>query len=160
MVGNLNPFLCLLWPACWLGGCQLGLRGSPKGSKKRSQNDPKSIRNPPGRPLACPRVSGGTPQVPPRLPTCIFMHIYAYFAHIYAYLCIFCAYVCMFSLVLCIFMHIVVHVTHIYAYLCIFKHTYECVCIFDAYLYTSVLFVNICTYLHISIHEKTLICYE
>ena len=49
---------------------------------------------------------------------------------------------------------------HIYAYLCIFKHTYECVCIFDAYLYTSVLFVNICTYLHISIHEKTLICYE
>ena len=121
MVGNLSPFLCLLWPACWLEGCQLGLRGSPKGSKKGPQNDPKSIRNPPGQALACLRVSGGTPQVPPRLPTCIktciFMHIYAYFAHIHAYLCIFCTYLCMFSLVLCILYisPIFIHIMYIYA---------------------------------------------
>jgi hypothetical protein len=89
MVGSLTPFLCLLWPAWWLEGCQLGLRGSPKGSKKGPQNDQKSIRNPPGRHLACPRVSGGTPQVPPRLPTCIFMHIYAYIYNMLDYLCMF-----------------------------------------------------------------------
>ena len=148
MVGNLSPFLCLLWPACWLGGCQLGLRGSPKGSKKGPQNDPKSIRNPPGRPLACPRVSGGTPQVPPRLRTCIFMHIYVclciylqYFVHIYAYLCIFCVYLCMLSLVPCIFMHIVVHVTHIYAYLCISMHIQAYLWMF---MYIWCIFVHIC----------------
>ena len=125
MVGNLNPFLCLLWPACWLGGCQLAPRGSPKGSKKDPKNEPKLIRNPPGRPLACPRVSGGTPQVPPRLPTCIFMHIYAYFAHIYAYSYIFCQY-------LCVFMHVFVSFMHIHAHCCT-RHPY--LCIFYVYLY-------------------------
>ena len=167
MVGNLTPFLCLLWPACWLGGCQLGLRGSPKGSKKGPQNDPKSIRNPPGRPLACPRVSGGTPQVPPRLPTCIFMHIYAYlciylqyFVHIYAYFAHIYACFHWFPAYLCILLYKSPIFMHIYACLCIFRHIYECLCIFDAYLYTSVLFVDICTYLHIPIHEKTLICWQ
>ena len=116
MVGNLSPFLCLLWPACWLGGCQLGLRGSPKASKKGSQNDPKSIRNPPGRPLACPRVSG----VPPgclrgsqHAFLCIFMHIvrvlmhiFACFVHIYACFRWFPTYVCILLYTSCIFMHI------------------------------------------------------
>ena len=155
MVGNLSPFLCLLWPACWLGGCQLGLRGSPKGSKKGPQNDPKSIRNPPGRPLACPRVSGGTPQVPPRLPTCIFMHIYAYFAHIYAYLCIFCAYLCMFSLVLCIFIHIVVHVIHFCAYLCISMHFQACLwmCMYIWYIFVHICVLYACVYIFTHIYS-------
>ena len=144
MVGNLSPFLCLLWPACWLGGCQLGLRGSPKGSKKGPQNDPKSIRNPPGRPLACPRVSGGTPQVPPRLPTCIFMHIYAY-------LCICCAYLCIFMHILCIFMHVFISFMHIYTYcctcnsfLCIFMHIYA---FSNMFMNVYVYLVHICTHL-------------
>ena len=155
MVGNLSPFLCLLWPACWLGGCQLGLRGSPKGSKKGPQNDPKSIRNPPGRPLACPRVSGGTPQVPPRLPTCIFMDIYAY-------LCIFCAYLCIFMHILCIFMHVFISFMHIYTYcctcnsfLCIFMHIYAFSGMFmNVYVYL----VHICTHLcslRICVHIHT-----
>ena len=91
----------------------------------------------------------------------MFMHIFTIFC---AYLCICCAY-------LRIFMHVFISFMHIYAYcctrhpylcifyvyLCIFKHIYECVCIFDAYLYTSAFFMHIYTYSHISIHEKTLI---
>ena len=158
MVGNLSAFLCLLCPACWLGECQLGLRGSPKGSKKRPQNDLKSIRNSPGRPLACPRVSGCTPQVPPRLPTCIFMHIYVYYAHINAYSCIFCAYLCMCSLVLWIFMHIVVHVTHfchilyVYAYSDIFMNVYVYLVHVCTHLCSSRISVHIHTYLFIRRH--------
>ena len=99
------------------------------------------------------------------------MHIYAYlcmFMHIFT---IFCAYLCIFCAYLRIFMHVFISFMHIYAYcctrhpylcifyvyLCIFKHIYECVCIFDAYLYTSAFFMHIYTYSHISIHEKTLI---
>ena len=37
----------------------------PEGSKKAPQNYRKSIKNPPGQPLAFPGVPGGTPQVPP-----------------------------------------------------------------------------------------------
>ena len=150
MVGSLTPFLGLLWPACWLGGCQLGLRGPPKGSEKGPENDPKWIRNPPGRPLACPRVSGGTPQVPPRLPTCIF---YAYLCRFCAYLCIFMHILCIFMHILCIFMHAFISFMHIYAYCCT-RHPFLCifiyvfaysgvfmnVFIFGTYLYTSVFF--------------------
>ena len=145
MVGNLSPFLCLLWPACWLGGCQLGLRGSPKGSKKgpQNENDSKSIRNPPGRPLACPRVSGGTPQVPPRLPTCIFMHIYAYICNI----------MCIFMHILRIFMHtcaVFISFIHIYAYCCT-RHPYLCIFMY-IYAYSNI-FVNVHEYLmHICTH--------
>ena len=151
---SLSPLACLL---AWRvpTGSQRIPKGLQKGTPKWPKIDQKSTRAALGMPKD---VRGYPPKVPPRLPTYIFMHIYAYFAHIYAYLCIFCAYLCMFSLVLCIFIHIVVHVIHFCAYLCIFMHVYECVCIFGTYLYTSVFFTHVCTYSHISIHEKTLIC--
>ena len=56
----------------------------PEGSKKGSQNDRKSIKNPPGQPLAFPGVPGGTPQVPPNAYLCVFMHILCIFMHILA----------------------------------------------------------------------------
>ena len=140
MVGNSNPFLCLLWPACWLGGCQLGLRGSPKGSKKGLQNDQKSIQNGPRRPLACPRVSGGTPQVPPRLPTCIFLHIYANI----------CNMLCIFMHILRIFMHVFIGSLHIYAYCCT-RHPYLFI-FMHIYAYSGI-FMNVYVYLmHICTH--------
>ena len=92
----------------------------------------------------------------------MFMHIFTIFC---AYLCIFCAYLLIFMYVFISFMHIYAYcctrhpyLCIFYVYLCIFKHIYECVCIFDAYLYTFVFCMHIYTYLHISIHEKTLIC--
>ena len=59
----------------------------PEGSKKGPQNDRKSIKNPPGQPLAFPGVPGGTPQVPPNAYLCVFMHMLCIFMHIYAYSC-------------------------------------------------------------------------
>ena len=103
-------------------GLPAGLEGAnwvSEGPRRPPKRDPKMTPNRseihPGIPWHAQGCQGVPPQVPPRLPTCIFMHIYAYFAHIYAYLCIFYAYLCMFSLVLCIFMQIVVHVIYVCA---------------------------------------------
>ena len=112
MVGNLTPFLCLLWPAWCLGICKLSPKGPPRAPKK----DPKVTEN---RPEIHPGTSWhalGCQGVPPR---CLRMHIYAYFVHIYAYLCIFLQY-------LCIFMHVFTSFMHIYAYFCK-RHPYLCI---------------------------------
>ena len=79
---SLSPLTCLVpW------GVQIELQRAPKGSKKVPQNDRKSIRNLPGHLLACPGVSGGTPQVPPNAYLCVFIHILVIFMHIYEYSC-------------------------------------------------------------------------
>ena len=116
---SLSPLTCLVpWRV------QIEPQRTPKGSKKGPQNDRKSTRNPPGHLLACPGVSGGTPQVPPNAYLCIFCAYLCIFMHILA---IFLQYLCTYSLVLYIFMHIFVNATHIYAYLCIF---WQYLCIF------------------------------
>ena len=118
-----------------------GSQRAPKAFKKGPQNERKFVKNPPRHSLACPGVSGGTPQVPPGHPGCIFMRIYAYihvylsiFMHIYAYILHIYAYLNTYMYILCIFMHICVNVMHIYAYLCIFTHICAYLCI--AYLRT------------------------
>ena len=137
MLGNLTQFLCLHWPACWLGGCQLGLRGSqgaPKRFPKMTQN--RSEIHPGG-----PWHAQGCQGVPPRCLRgsqhtflCIFMHMLRISMHI-----------------LCIFMHVFMSFMHIYTYcctcnsfLCIFMHIYAFSGMFmNVYVYL----VHICTHL-------------
>ena len=108
---SLSPLTCLVpWRV------QIEPQRAPKGSKKGPQNDRKSTRNPPGHLLACPGVSGGTPQVPPNAYLCVFMHILCIFMHILAILLQY----------LCIFMHVFTSFMHIYAYFCK-RHPYLCI---------------------------------
>ena len=164
MAGELAPVWGLLCRTWWLEGPKVDPKGLPRPPKR----DPKIIENSlkihPGPPWPSPGCQG----VPPRCLQasrdaylCVFMHVYA---HIYYILCIFMHILCIFTHVFISFMHIYAYcctrhpyLCIFYVYLCIFKHIYECVCIFDAYLYTSAFFMHIYTYSHISIHEKTLI---
>ena len=119
MVGNLTPFLCLLWPAWCLGGCKLSLKGPPRAPKR----DPKMTEN---RPEIHPGTSWhalGCQGVPPR---CLRMHIYAYLCICCAYLCILMHILAIFLQYLCIFMHVFTSFMHIYAYFCK-RHPYLCI---------------------------------
>ena len=52
---------------------------------------------------------------------------------------------------------------HIYAYLYIFRHVYECVCnmyIWYIFVHICVLYAYLYIFTHISIHKKTLICWQ
>ena len=140
---SLSPLACLV---AWR--VQAGFQRGPKGSKKGPQNDRKSTRNPPGHPLACPGVSGGTPTCLRNTRDaylCVFMHIYAYIVHIYAYLC-------MYSLVLCIFMHTS---CKRHPYLCIFMYIYAFSNMFmNVYVYLMHICTHLCS-LYISVHTYT-----
>ena len=90
-------------------GLLAGLEGAnwvPEGLQKRTPNHPKSIRNPPGWSLACPRVyPPGASEAPNMyfyayLCILLFMNAYVYLVHIYTHLC---------SLRICL---------HIHTYLC------------------------------------------
>ena len=156
---SLSPLACLL---AWRvpTGSQRVPKGLQKGTPKWPKIDQKSTRAALGMPKGVRGYPPGASEAPNM--------------HFYAYLCIFCAYLCIFMHILCIFMHVFISLMHIYTYcctcnlfLCIFMHIYAfsgmfmnvyVIGIFGTYLYTSVFFTHVCTYSHISIHEKTLIC--